>query len=248
MNETESSQTGQQHLYSDNRIRPSPTGFVSGLGACLIGGVLGIRVIIMIDPLMRSRNAVEVGGNLGGVVVLTLIASAIFKWGISRLRSTTVREAVQDLHDKSADKRQTAANALIRAKWMPTTETQQLDLLIAGEKWQKAVEVGSSGVTRVIDTLTWEGSFLPPKLDALEQSKSPLAIKPLIDILGHSASSGFRGNVVKALRQLTGKDFGKNMKEWLDWYEQTHNVLTPDRSEAQHTSPGDVANRAAPEK
>jgi HEAT repeat protein len=74
-------------------------------------------------------------------------------------------------------------------------------------------------ITPLIDALeTAKHILLQTSIaSALGQFKDPRVIKPLIDLLG--AQHPFvRGGAARALKQVTGENFGQDQSKWLEWW------------------------------
>jgi len=67
-----------------------------------------------------------------------------------------------------------------------------------------------------LNNATWSAA------NALGKINDKRAIKPLIDQLAKPHNSTLRKEVIKALKIITGKNYGKNHKKWLAWWNENY--------------------------
>jgi len=186
----------------------------------LIGGLIFVRGFFMLlDAILNRSDPGGVGYQLGGAVVMFILGAAILNWGGRRFRTVPLPDAVVMLRDKYATERRWAAKALSRAGWVPTSEDHKLDFPAASEKWDDLEALGSIGIDRICEALTVQEIFIPPLLLTLGRSKNLRSVKPLIKFLDKSKSGGWQSNVIKALKEITDKDFGDDRDAWTNWFQ-----------------------------
>lgn len=223
-------------------IRSSPIRKALGLGACILGTTGILLIIFLLRILLGDMSPAEAGGvfwrlfgfltgaGLLGILSFALVPVALLWWGIIVLRPTTLKQAVNDLHSEDHIKRKEAVTRLTSINWIPTTEIDHIDFLMAQDFWQQVVDSGDIGIKRALETLAWEGPQ-PGKFSALGKSSSPLAIKALIKFLADRKNSDDNEDIINALQELTGKNFGDNKEQWINWYEHHGNQNTNNISE-----------------
>lgn len=198
-------------------IGPSTSNVILGVGAFLMAVFVLFEGVKKILYALGNHTEVETFTGLGAAAGFTISGILIFGWGLSRFKSIPLSEAVMMLQDKDPSKRSRAIEALESADWEPVNEDDKASYLVASGKWEETMALGSKGVNKVCESITWEDAISKPILKALGQSKEPNAIKPLIVSLGNSKNI-YRRDVAKTLKEITGKDFGNKQEAWLSWF------------------------------
>jgi len=198
---------------------------VLGFAGC---GLFVILIILLSHHLIASSGlrAVEVAYLLGSICAFCWLVKRIFQGSTRLLRHYSLEEVLRQLKDSETDNRKWAVNQLKKLKWVPKTEDQRIDYLIACKKWDQLIPLGSKTTTSLVPALYWDWDHDEADriISALKEIKDHSAVKPLIEFLKHEKSFTHRGSVRNALRELTGKDFGKDYNRWYKWLNEQEDL------------------------
>src|SRR3972149_5235779 len=123
-------------------INPTLSEKIKGVLIFLILGVLVIWIIFFVLRAMLSNRTVEYAYAVGAGAALFAIAKPLFERGQRLFQKTDLEKVLAMLKDSKWKNRKWAVNKLTNIKWSASTDEENINYLIAANKWDEIVTFG----------------------------------------------------------------------------------------------------------